>query len=150
MLWGLFKKLVVADRVGTYVGQIFTDNPDTPYGATVWLGFIAYGIQLYLDFSGGIDIIRGVSQCFGITMKENFRQPYFSLSLGEFWRRWHISLGQWMKDYVFYPVSISRGMGKVKKGLKKGTYTLKVKITAAKTTNYKKTTVTKSIKIIVK
>ncbi len=119
MLWGLFKKLVVADRVGTYVGQIFTDNPDTPYGATVWLGFIAYGIQLYLDFSGGIDIIRGVSQCFGITMKENFRQPYFSLSLGEFWRRWHISLGQWMKDYVFYPVSISRGMGKVKKGLKK-------------------------------
>ena len=105
MLWGLFKKLVVADRAGTYVAQIFTNNPDVPHGVTVWIGFIAYGIQLYLDFSGGIDIIRGASQCFGIRMKDNFRQPYFSLSLGEFWRRWHISLGQWMKDYIFYPIS---------------------------------------------
>ena len=119
MLWGFFKKLVVADRTGVYVSQIFTANASVPYGLTVWLGFVAYGIQLYLDFSGGIDIIRGVSQCFGITMKDNFRQPYFSLSLGEFWRRWHISLGQWMKDYIFYPVSISRRMGKIKKGLKK-------------------------------
>ena len=119
MLWGLFKKLVVADRAGTYVAQIFTNNPDVPHGVTVWIGFIAYGIQLYLDFSGGIDIIRGASQCFGIRMKDNFRQPYFSLSLGEFWRRWHISLGQWMKDYIFYPISISKWMGKTKKGLKK-------------------------------
>ncbi|MCR4611381.1 MAG: hypothetical protein K5644_05740 [Lachnospiraceae bacterium] len=119
MLWGFFKKLVVADRVGTYVTQIFTDNPDVPHGATVWLGFICFGVQLYCDFSGGIDIIRGVSQCFGINMKENFRQPYFSLSIGEFWRRWHISLGQWMKDYIFYPVSMSRWLGKTKKGLKK-------------------------------
>lgn len=119
MLWGLFKKLVIADRVGTYVDQIFYSNADTPYGVTVWIGFIAYGIQLYCDFSGGIDVIRGVSQCFGITMKDNFRQPYFSLSLGEFWRRWHISLGQWMKDYIFYPISISKWMGKTKKGLKK-------------------------------
>ena len=78
-----------------------------------------YGIQLYCDFSGGIDVIRGVSECFGIGMKDNFRQPYFSLSLGEFWRRWHISLGEWMKDYIFYPVSISKLMGNVKKYLKK-------------------------------
>lgn len=119
MLWGFFKKLVIADRVGVYVSQIFTNNPDVPYGLTIWIGFVAYGIQLYCDFSGGIDVIRGVSQCFGITMKENFRQPFFSLSLGEFWRRWHISLGQWMKDYIFYPISISGWMGKTKKGLKK-------------------------------
>ena len=119
LLWGMFKKLVVADRVGTYVDQIFNSDTGTPYGVTVWIGFIAYGIQLYCDFSGGIDVIRGVSQCFGITMKDNFRQPYFSLSLGEFWRRWHISLGQWMKDYIFYPISISKWMGKTKKGLKK-------------------------------
>lgn len=118
MLWGLFKKLVLADRVGTYVVQIFTDNPATPYGLTVWLGFICYGVQLYLDFSGGIDIVRGVSRCFDIKMQDNFNQPYFSLSLSEFWRRWHISLGRWMKDYVFYPVSMSKWMGKTKKGLK--------------------------------
>lgn len=118
MLWGFFKKLVVADRIGIYVDQIFYRDAD-PHGLSVWIGFICYGIQLYCDFSGGIDIIRGVSLCFGINMKENFRQPYFSLSLGEFWRRWHISLGQWMKDYIFYPVSISGWMGKTKKGLKK-------------------------------
>lgn len=119
MLWGFLKKLIIADRVGTYVAQIFTDNPNTVYGATVWLGWICYGIQLYCDFSGGIDVVRGVSECFGIGLKDNFRQPYFSLSLGEFWRRWHISLGQWMKDYIFYPVSISKWMGKLKKCMKK-------------------------------
>ncbi len=119
MLWGYMKKIIIADRVGTYVQQIFYTNADTPYGATVWLGWICYGIQLYCDFSGGIDVIRGVSQCFDVGLKDNFRQPYFSLSLGEFWRRWHMSLGQWMKDYIFYPVSISGWMGKLKKAMKK-------------------------------
>lgn len=118
MLWGFFKKMFIADRIGVYVNEIFHEGI-TPYGLTAWMGLVFYGIQLYCDFSGGIDVIRGVSECFGIGMKDNFRQPYFSLSLGEFWRRWHISLGEWMKDYIFYPVSISKWMGNVKKYLKK-------------------------------
>lgn len=120
MLWGFFKKMVIADRIGIYVDGIFFEGV-TPYGFTAWIGLVFYGIQLYCNFSGGIDVIRGVSQCFGIGLKENFRQPYFSLSLGEFWRRWHISLGAWMKDYIFYPVSMAGWMGTLKKQLKKVT-----------------------------
>ena len=80
---------------------------------------ILYSIQLYADFSGGIDITIGIAQMFGITMDENFRQPYFSRSIGEFWRRWHITLGTWMKDYIFYPFSLSRCMNKFGKWCKK-------------------------------
>lgn len=120
MLWGFFKKMLIADRIGVYVNAIFHEDV-TPYGLTAWIGLIFYGIQLYCDFSGGIDVIRGVSECFGIGLKENFRQPYFSLSLGEFWRRWHISLGTWMKDYIFYPISMSGVMGRLKKKMKKVT-----------------------------
>lgn len=118
MLWGFFKKMLIADRIGVYVNAIFHEGV-TPYGLTAWIGLVFYGIQLYCDFSGGIDVIRGASECFGIGLKENFRQPYFSLSLGEFWRRWHISLGTWMKDYIFYPVSMAGWMGTLKKKLKK-------------------------------
>lgn len=118
IIWGMFKKFVIADRVGDLVNNTFYSG-ETPYGFAVWLGLLYFGIQLYCDFSGGIDIIRGVSQSFGINLKENFRQPYFSRSLGEFWRRWHISLGEWMKDYVFYPISISNSLNKIKKYLKK-------------------------------
>ena len=118
MLWGFFKKMVIADPVGIYVNKIFY-NDKMPYGLVTLVGLILYGIQLYSDFSGGIDIIRGTSKCFDIGMKDNFRQPYFSLSLGEFWRRWHISLGEWMKDYVFFPINISEWMGKIKKYTKK-------------------------------
>lgn len=118
MLWGFFKKMLIADRIGVYVNAIFHEGV-TPYGLTAWIGLVFYGIQLYCDFSGGIDVIRGVSECFGIGLKENFRQPYFSLSLGEFWRRWHISLGTWMKDYIFYPVSMAGWMSALKKKLKK-------------------------------
>lgn len=120
MLWGFFKKMLIADRIGVYVNAIFHEGV-TPYGVTAWIGLVFYGIQLYCDFSGGIDVIRGASECFGIGLKENFRQPYFSLSLGEFWRRWHISLGTWMKDYIFYPISMSGWMGTLKKKMKKVT-----------------------------
>lgn len=118
MLWGFFKKMVIADRIGEHVNAIFYGDAK-PYGLTAWIGLVFYGIQLYCDFGGGIDVVRGVSECFGIGLKENFRQPYFSLSLGEFWRRWHISLGAWMKDYVFYPISMAGWMGKLKRRLKK-------------------------------
>ena len=107
MFWGFFKKMLIADRIGIYVNAIFHDSV-TPYGLTAWIGLVFYGIQLYCDFSGGIDVIRGASECFGIGLKENFRQPYFSLSLGEFWRRWHISLGSWFREYVYIPLGGNR------------------------------------------
>lgn len=118
MLWGFFKKLVVADRAAVYVNNVFGGN-ELPQGLNVLTGLILYGIQLYFDFSGGIDVIRGVSECFDVRLIENFKQPYFSNSLGEFWRRWHISLGDWMKDYIFYPFTMSKICRTMKKVLKK-------------------------------
>ena len=117
MLWGYFKKLAIADNAAPYVSQIFYEG-HAPSGVVVFIGLVFYGIQLYCDFSGGIDIVRGLSQCFGITLTENFRQPFFSKSLAEFWRRWHISLGDFMKDCVFYPFSLSKTAAKIKKALK--------------------------------
>lgn len=117
MLWGYFKKLAIADNAAPYVSAIFYEGGDVT-GPLVFVGLVFYGIQLYCDFSGGIDIVRGVSQCFGVTLGENFRQPFFSKSLAEFWRRWHISLGDFMKDYVFYPFSLSKAAAKIKKALK--------------------------------
>jgi len=118
MIWGFIKKLIVADKLSTSVQAVFYDDSVTPYGLTVVIGLIIYGIQLYCDFSGGIDIIRGVSEMFDIELAVNFRQPYFSKSLAEFWQRWHISLGAWMKDYIFYPISMSSPLKKLKKSLK--------------------------------
>ena len=118
MIWGYFKTLVISEYIGGYVRSIFHSG-QTAYGLTVFFGFVLFGIQLYTNFSGGIDIVRGVSECFGIILPDNFRQPFFSKSLGEFWRRWHITLGAWMKDYVFYPFSMSSAVSKTKKKLKK-------------------------------
>lgn len=117
MLWGYFKKLAIADNAAPYVSQIFYEGGSFT-GLPVFIGLVFYGIQLYCDFSGGIDVVRGLSQCFGVRLGENFRQPFFSRSLAEFWRRWHISLGDFMKDYVFYPFSLSKGAAKIKKALK--------------------------------
>ena len=74
-----------------------------------------YCLQLYCDFSGGVDLLCGVSRLFGVPMAENFEQPYFSTSLADFWRRWHISLGEWMKDYLFYPLAFSPALAKLTK-----------------------------------
>lgn len=117
MLWGYFKKLAIADNVAPYVSTIFYGEIEAR-GPIIFAGLVCYGIQLYCDFSGGIDIIRGVSQCFGVTLTQNFRQPFFSSSLAEFWRRWHISLGAWMKDYIFFPFSLSHTASKMQKVLK--------------------------------
>lgn len=116
LLWGIFQKTVIADRIGTAIGSFFL--PDRAGLDLVW-GLILYSIQLYADFSGGIDIILGTSECFGIRLSENFRQPYFSSTLGEFWRRWHISLGRWMKDYIFFPFSASSFSQKLTRKLRK-------------------------------
>lgn len=107
MVWGLFKKLVIGERIAIPVNALF--NGYTGYsGPILFFAAAMYGLQVYADFSGGMDIVRGVSQILSIELELNFRQPYFSSSVEEFWRRWHITMGNWMRDYVFYPLSMSR------------------------------------------
>ena len=109
MLWGYFKKMVIADRILTGVTTIISDGT-TYHGAYAFVGMIFYTLELYADFTGGIDITIGIAEALGITVQENFIRPYFSKSLKEYWRRWHISMCTWFKDYVFYPVSICKPM----------------------------------------
>lgn len=118
ILWGMLKKMVLADRVAGFVSEVFGNY--TVYGGVYnIIAVLLYCVQLYADFSGGVDIVIGVAECFGIKMDENFRQPFFSKSVGEFWRRWHITLGAWMKDYIFYPFSLSKAMNRFGKWSKK-------------------------------
>ena len=118
MLWGYFKKLVISERFGIIVSAVYGN-----YGNYSAIGIIgatlAYAVQLYTDFSGCMDIITGVSELFGIRLPENFNAPFFSKSVQEFWQRWHITLGLWFKDYVMYPIQISRPMIKLGKMCKK-------------------------------
>lgn len=102
LLWGYFKKLVIADRIAPAVSAL-RGNADTG----IWLLSLLYGVQIYADFTGGMDIAIGLSQAFGIRLPENFLHPFGSKNVAEYWRRWHVTLGQWMRDYVFYPVSVS-------------------------------------------
>jgi len=111
ILWGYFQKFVLADRAGVAVAEIFT-NYQKYGGLTDILGVLLYSVQLYGDFSGGMDVVIGVAELFGITLDENFRQPFFSVSITDFWHRWHITLGTWMKDYLFYPMSLSKWMSR--------------------------------------
>lgn len=117
ILWGLFKKLVIADNAALFVNPIFDNYRD--YDGLAILGVLAYSAQLYGDFSGAMDIVIGIAQMFGIKMDENFQRPYFSISITDFWHRWHITLGTWMKDYVFYPLTFSGWMSKLGKFCKK-------------------------------
>ena len=107
MLWGLFKKLVIADRAAIYVNEVF-GNYSNYSGIVIVMAVILYTVQIYAEFSGCIDIVRGVGQIFGVTMAENFKRPFFSKTIQEFWRRWHITLGAWLREYVFYPISFSK------------------------------------------
>lgn len=106
IIWGLFKKMIVADRLNVLVSEIF-GNSSQYYGIMIIIGAIAYTVQLYMEFSGCMDIIIGSGRLFGVVLPENFRQPFFAGNAAEFWRRWHITLGVWFKTYVFYPVSMS-------------------------------------------
>lgn len=103
MLWGLFKKLVIAERMSVIVGTIYGDF-ETYSGLYIVVGTVCFAFQLYTDFSGAMDIALGLSEALGIRMAENFDNPFFARSISEYWRRWHITLGTWMKDYVFYPL----------------------------------------------
>ena len=106
ILWGFFKKLIIADRAVIAITTV-TGNYNSYGGSTLLFTVLLYSVQLYADFSGGIDISRGVAQIFGIDMIDNFKRPYFSKSINEYWRRWHISLGAWLKNYLFYPLAMS-------------------------------------------
>ncbi len=118
MLWGYFKKLVIADRVAIGLKYIL-DAGEACGGAYFFVAMVFYAIQLYGDFTGGIDITIGIAEVFGIRLKENFLRPYFSKSIKEYWNRWHISMGSWFTDYVFYPVSVSKGMLNISKWSRK-------------------------------
>ncbi|HHU83575.1 MAG TPA: MBOAT family protein [Clostridiales bacterium] len=111
ILWGFFKKLVVADRLHPFVAEIFNDYANYD-GIIPILGLLMYSLQIYSDFSGCIDITRGVAALFGIELPLNFERPYFARSVAEYWRRWHITLGNWMRDYVFFSVMFSRPYSK--------------------------------------
>ena len=106
--WGLFLKMVLADWAGVFREAIFA-SPEQ-YGGIAVFGTLLYTVELYGNFAGGIDLAIGISLLFGVRLDENFRRPFFSGSLTEFWQRWHITLGTWMKDYVFIPLSMSRAM----------------------------------------
>lgn len=107
IMWGFFKKLIVADRLIATVDTIY--NNYTSYsGIIILVGVILYSIELYCDFSGAVDIARGIARLFGINLVQNFKRPIFATSLADFWRRWNISLGQWFKEYLFRPLVLSK------------------------------------------
>ena len=108
ILWGLFKKMVIADNCAIYANEIFA-NSDTASGSTLFLGAIFFAFQIYCDFSGYSDIALGVARLFGIELLRNFAYPYFSRDIAEFWRRWHISLSTWFRDYLYIPLGGSKG-----------------------------------------
>lgn len=109
VVWGFFKKWVIADRLAVLVNEVFGNY--TAHSGSEFLAAAIFGaVQLYCDFSGCMDIGLGVSECFGVALEENFKRPFFSKTAAEFWRRWHISLGMWCKDYIYMPLVVSPRM----------------------------------------
>lgn len=108
ILFGLFKKVVIADNCARYVDAIFNNHTDFS-GSTLFFGAVMFSVQIYGDFSGYSDIAIGTSRLFGFNLQQNFAFPYFSRDIAEFWRRWHISLSTWFRDYVYIPLGGSRG-----------------------------------------
>jgi D-alanyl-lipoteichoic acid acyltransferase DltB (MBOAT superfamily) len=124
---GVFKKLVIAGRVGFYIDTVFS-SPKSYGGLTLITATAFYLVEMYADFSGYMDIVCGVSKMLGINLKENFRRPYLSKNIPEFWRRWHISLNEWFRDHLYMPSvtagwnrKLSKGLGNIFKNSKKGT-----------------------------
>ena len=108
--WGLAKKVLIADSSGVVANAMFNNaaNPTLMSGTGAWLGVLAYGLQIYFDFSGYSDMAIGLAQMFGFKFPENFRSPYTSASLTEFWKRWHITLTKWFQDYIYIPLGGNR------------------------------------------
>ncbi|MBR5109281.1 MAG: MBOAT family protein [Clostridia bacterium] len=107
MCWGFFKKMVVADALAPLVQDVYANYPQYA-GVTVLFGVFMYSVQIYADFSGYMDIMCGLCEVMGIRLTENFDRPYFSKSVAEYWRRWHMSLGAWFKRFIYYPIGISK------------------------------------------
>jgi len=115
MLWGFFKKMLIADRAAMLVNQVFNNHHEYA-GLAVFVAMCLYTLQLYTDFSGCVDISRGCAGLLGIELAENFRRPLFSTSIQDFWRRWHISLSSWFRDYLYIPLGGSR-RGELRKNI---------------------------------
>ena len=109
--WGLCKKVLIADQAGLVADAAFASG--SPSGATAWIGAIAYTVQIYFDFSGYSDMAIGLARMFGFVFPENFARPYSAVSMTDFWRRWHMTLSGWFRDYVYIPLGGSRGATEV-------------------------------------
>lgn len=119
ILWGFFKKLVIADRVAPVARTIFAEGFDYTNGSQVFFGVLMYSFQIYGDFSGGTDITRGAAQMLGIDLPVNFERPFFATSMANFWQRWHMSLGAWMREFVFFPVMLCKPVTAISKKFRK-------------------------------
>ncbi len=120
ILFGMMKKIVIADRLNPLIEEVFTNYVNYD-GGIVAIAAVSYTIQLYMEFSGTMDAVIGTAQIFGVTLPENFARPFFSKTISDFWARWHITLGGWFKDYIFYPVTLSKPVKKLTSNLKKKT-----------------------------
>lgn len=107
VIYGLFKKVVIADRVNIFVNSVF-NNQNEYGGIIVVFAILLYTLQLYCEFSGVMDVVSGLAKMMGIDLLQNFNRPFFAKSINEFWQRWHISLGSFLRDYIFYPISLSK------------------------------------------
>lgn len=107
MMWGFFKKVVIADRLAVIVNEVFS-HPRDYTGPYLIMASVFFSIQIYCDFSGYSDIAIGLARILGFRLMENFRRPYLAVSINDFWRRWHISLSSWLRDYVYIPLGGSR------------------------------------------
>lgn len=107
VLWGCFKKLIIADRIAIFADEIF-NVVQNYHGYTLVFGAVCYAVQIYTDFSGCVDIVRGSAQMLQINLPQNFKQPYFATSIADFWRRWHITLSSWLRNYVYIPLGGNR------------------------------------------
>ena len=110
--FGLFKKYLVVDRTNGFIAEVFSNYANYD-GGMMAVGMFLYTLQLYMDFSGTMDVVIGIGEIFGVNIPENFKQPFFSKSISDFWTRWHITLGTWFRDYIFYPVSLTNRCKKI-------------------------------------
>lgn len=118
IMWGLAKKLIVADRLNLLVKPVFADYASYD-GGVIAFAAICYTLQLYCDFSGAMDVALGTARIFGVELPANFNHPFFSRTASEFWKRWHITLGTWLRDYIFYPISLSKPLKNLTRAARK-------------------------------